>query len=274
MIVTIPYMQVEASHRHYANAVLAKALELSRQKYGPYQIVLQQQQSVIRRQLIELEKGTSISVAVSMPTPEWMEKALPVRFPLMKGLSSYRLFLGHKNNKALFSEVKTLHDLKELSIGQGPGWSTGKILEDNGFKVVYGGPYPTLIPMLEAHRFQLLMRGIFEVKPELKAYKKTMPKLTIINNFGVYTYLPMYFFVAKNQPILAERIEYGLKKAQANGDLDKLFNNYFGSELKLLRNKKLSFFYVPNTNIDKSFFQQDKPYLLDSIVQLEEKNRQ
>ncbi len=270
--VTIPYMEVEASHRRYADAVLAKALELSKQKYGPYQIVLQQQQSVIRRQLVELEKGTSISVAVSMPTSEWLEKALPVRFPLMKGISSYRLFLGHKNNQPLFSTIKNLNDLKGLSIGQGPGWSTGKILEDNGFKVAYGGPYSTLIPMLDAHRFQLLMRGIFEVEPELKAYKETMPKLTIIKNFGIYTYLPMYFFVARNQPILAERIEYGLKKAHANGQLDKLFNSYFGSELKLLKTKTLNFFYLPNTNIDNSFFQQDKPYLLDSIIRLEEKN--
>lgn len=272
MTVTIPYMEVEASHRRYADAVLAKALELSEPKYGPYQIVMQQQQSVIRRQLVELEKGTSISVAVSMPTPEWLDKALPVRFPLMKGISSYRLFLGHKNNQALFSTIKSLNDLKGLSIGQGPGWSTGKILEDNGFKVVYGGPYSTLIPMLDAHRFQLLMRGIFEVEPELKAHKKTMPELTIVKEFGIYTYLPMYFFVAKNQPLLAERIEYGLKKAHANGQLDKLFNSYFGNELKLLKNKNLTIFYIPNTNIDNSFFQQDKPYLLDSIIRLEEKN--
>lgn len=270
--ITIPYMEVEASHRLYADALLAKALELSEKKYGPYKIVRQQQQSVIRRQLLELEKGTSISVAISMPTPEWLDKALPVRFPLMKGISSYRLFLGHKDNQALFSTIKNLNDLKGVSIGQGPGWSTGKILEDNGFKVVYGGPYATLIPMLDAHRFQLLMRGIFEVEAELKAHKMTMPELTIVKEFGIYTYLPMYFFVAKNQLLLAERIEYGLKKAHANGQLDKLFNRYFGNELKLLKNKNLTIYYIPNTNIDHSFFQRDRPYLLDSIIRLEEKN--
>jgi ABC-type amino acid transport substrate-binding protein len=272
-VVTIPYMDVEASHRHYADALLAKALELSEKKYGPYKIVMQQQESVIRRQLVELEKGTSISVAVSMPTPEWLDKALPVRFPLMKGISSYRLFLGHKDNQALFATIKSLDDLKKLSIGQGPGWSTGKILEDNGFNVVYGGPYSTLIPMLGARRFQLLMRGIFEVEPELKAYKNTMPELTIIKNVGIYTYLPMYFFVAKNQPLLAERIEYGLKKAHANGQLDQLFKRYFSHELTLLKNKNLTFFYIPNTNIDNSFFEQDKPYLLNSIIRLEDWGR-
>lgn len=271
--VVIPYMDVEAPHRIYADDLLAKAMELSSAKYGPYEIIQQEQQSVIKRHLLELEKGTSISVAVSMPTPEWLEKALPVRIPLMKGLSSYRLFLGNKKNQSAFDAVKSLEDLKQLSVGQGSGWSTAKLLEDNGFKVVYGGPYPTLIPMLEANRFQLLMRSIFEVTPELNAYQKHMPDLTRVDNFAVYTYLPMYFFVAKNQPQLVERIEYGLKKAQANGQMDKLFNAYFANDLKLLKNKNLKIFYMPNTNIDQSFFEQDKPYLLDSIVKLEQKNR-
>ena len=271
--VTIPYMEVEASHRAYADAVLAVALEASKEKYGPYRIVQEERQSVIRRQLVELEKGTSISVAVSMPTPEWLDKAIPVRFPLMKGISSYRLFLGNQNNKFLFNKIKTLNDLKQLNIGQGPGWSTGKILEDNGFKVVYGGPYPTLIPMLEANRFPLLMRSIFEVQPEFKAYKKIMPNLTIVDEFAIYTYLPMYFFVAKNQPQLAERLEHGLKKAHANGELDKLFNIYFTDDIKLIKHKNIKTFYIPNTNIDNSFFEHDKPYLLKSIIELEEKNR-
>jgi ABC-type amino acid transport substrate-binding protein len=208
-----------------------------------------------------------------MPSQEWLDKAMPVRFPLMKGISSYRLFLGNKINQPLFNKIKTLSDLKVLNIGQGPGWSTGKILEDNGFKVVYGGPYPTLIPMLEANRFPLLMRSIFEVQPEFKAYKKTMPNLTIVDEFAVYTYLPMYFFVAKNQPQLAERLEYGLKKAQANGESDKLFNIYFADDIKQINHKRIKTFYLPNTNIDNSFFEHDKPYLLKSIVELEEKNR-
>lgn len=266
--VTIPYMAVEASHRIYADALLAVALKLSEDKYGPYQIIQQKRSTVIRRQLVDLEKG-AVSVALSMPTPEWMERALPVRFPLMKGLSSYRFFLGNRDNHLLFNQVRTLGELKQLSIGQGPGWSTNKILEDNGFNVVYGGPYPTLIPMLEANRFQLLMRSVFEVVPEFNANNKKMPKLMIIENFAVYTYLPMYYFVTKHQPELAERLAYGLIKAHQNGELDKLFNHYFADDLKLLDKDALRIFKIPNTNIDNSFFNADKPYLLNSIVQLE-----
>lgn len=271
MTVTIPLMEREASHRAYADAILKLALELSKEKYGPYQIVQQQQETVIRRQLLEVESGKNLSLAVSMPTQEWLEKTRVVPFPIMKGLASYRLFLAHSGNRQLFRKVQSLNELRELVIGQGQGWSTGKIMEDNGFNVVYGGPYATLLPMLKANRFQLLMRSIYEVEPELHAYQTTMPELMIVQEFGLYTYLPMYFFVSKKQPLLAERLEYGLKKAHANGQLDKMFEFWFADALKLLRDKHRKIFLLPNTNIDQTFFEQDKPYLLKEVIEQEKR---
>jgi ABC-type amino acid transport substrate-binding protein len=268
-IVTIPYMEREAQHRVYADQLLTLALELSRDRHGPYRVVQQREETVIRRQLLQLEQGDSLSVAVAMPTQEWLDGALPVRVPIMRGLPSFRLFLGRRSDLPLFESVRTVNDLKALPIGQGPGWSTGKLLEDNGFKVVYGGAHPTLIPMLHSGRFQLLMRGVYEVEPELRAQQQAYPDLVVVDNFAVYTYMPMYFFVAKSQPRLAERLAYGLKKAHANGQMDRLFNHAFRDSLKLLKNKRLMIFHVPNTNIDKSFFERDKPYLLDAIVALE-----
>ena len=273
LVVTIPYMEREASHRIYADKLLALALELSRDRYGPYRVVQQRQETVIRRQLLELEKGSSLSVAVAMPTQEWLDGALPVRVPIMRGLASFRFFLGHQSEQPLHESVRTVDDLRALTIGQGPGWSTATILEDNGFKVVYGGAHATLIPMLHSGRFQLLMRSIYEVEPELRAQRETNPGLVIVDKFAVFTYMPMYFFVAKNQPQLAERLEYGLKKAYANGQLDRLFQRYFGDSLKLLKNKRLSFLHLPNTNIDGAFFQNDKPYLLDAVIALEKEGR-
>lgn len=269
LIVRIPYMEREAAHRVYADELLRLALELSKEKYGPYKIVQQRQETVIRRQLLEVETGKNLSLAVSMPTPEWMEKTQVVQVPIMKGLASYRLFLASDKNRAKFKNINSLMELKTLMIGQGQGWSTAKILEDNGFNVMRGGPYPTLIPMLKANRFELLMRSIYEVEPELSAYKKTMPELMIANDFGLYTYLPMYFFVSKHQALLAERLTYGLHKAHQDGQLNKLFESHFTDALKLLRDKQRKTFFLTNTNIDKGFFEQDKPYLLKEIIALE-----
>lgn len=272
-VVKIPYMERAGFHRKYADALLELALELSAAKYGPYEIVQQRQQTVIRRQLLELEAGDNLSAAVSMPTPEWLAKARVIRFPIMKGISSYRMFLANKKNIQKFNGIARLRDLKAYKVGQGPGWSTGKILEDNGFDVVYGGPYETLLPMLVADRFQMLMRGVYEIVPELSQYQSTTPELGIVEGFAVYTYLPMYFFVSNNQPKLAERLEYGLKAAHASGELDILFNKCFGETLDLLNTTQRKIFYLPNTNIDAYFYEHDKPYLLDSINKLELENR-
>jgi hypothetical protein len=267
-MVAIPYMERAAPHREYADELLRLARESSRGKYGPYEIVQQAEQTVIRRQLQELEGGT-LSVAVSMPMPEWLEKARMVPFPIMKGLASYRLFFAHEKNLAQINQIDNLDALKAFSIGQGQGWSTGKLLEDNGFQVVYGGPYKTLFPMLGAERFQLLMRSAYEIGPEFALYKPAMPELGIVDGIAVYTYLPMYFFVSRSQARLADRLEYGLKEAHASGEFDKLFKQYFSETLALLNVGERRIFYLPNTNIAPSFYEQDKPYLLAPINQLE-----
>ena len=72
---------------------------------------------------------------------------------------------------------------------------------------------------------------------------------------------------------LAERLEYGLKKAYANGEHDRLINRYFGDSMKLLKTRRLKLLHVPNTNIDKSFFERDRPYLMESVVELEKAAR-
>lgn len=272
-VVTIPFMEREAPHRAYADAALALALELSRDRYGPYRIVRQTQDTVIRRQLLELDAGGSLSVAVAMPMPEWLSGAIPVRVPLMRGLASFRFFLGREADRPLYASVKTADDLRAFTIGQGPGWSSARILEDAGFKVVYGGAHPTLIPMLHSGRFQLLMRTLYEVEPELRAHSATHPGLTIVDSFAVYSYTPMYFFVAKSQPELAERLAYGLKKSYDNGQHDRLIQQYFGDSLKLLQNRRLRFIALPNTNIDPGFFERDRRYLLPSVIAQEKASR-
>lgn len=268
-LVKIPYMERAGLHRDYADELLALALELSEERYGPYEVIQQPAQTVIRRQLLALQQGDDLSVAISMPMPEWRSNARMIPFPLMKGLASYRLFFSHSKNLDRFNAIESLAELKSLKVGQGPGWSTARILEDHGFQVVYAGPYKTLFPMLHGGRFDLLMRGVYEIQPELDAYLPEMPELTIVDGFAVYTYLPMYFFVSEQKPELAERLIYGLQSAHDSGEWDRLFYRYFSDTLRLLNLERRRLFYLSNTNIDGSYYENDRPYLLESIVTLE-----
>lgn len=268
-VVAIPYMEITAVHRDFADVLLKLALQLSEDKYGPFKIIQHKNPTVILRQLQELERGETLSVAVAMPVNEWLSKAHVVQFPVLKGLSSYRMFLVHKKNLQAINNIDSIEVLRTLKVGQGPGWSTARILENNGFQIVYGGPYQTLIPMLKADRFQLFMRAVYEIGPEYQEFSSEELELSIAEDIAAYTYLPMYFFVSKQHPHLVERLEYGLKKAHANGQHEQLFQQYFGDALKLMNAKKRKVFYLNNTNIDASFFEADKPYLLDSIRKLE-----
>lgn len=262
--VKIPYMERPGLHRVYADALLNLALKASEEVYGPYKVIQQSDERVINRQLLDISSG-QLSVAVAMPNAEWLAKATPVKFPIMKGFASYRLFFITEKNKAAINKVKDLEDLKAFKVGQGRGWSTADILEHYQFDVVYAPNYTSLFPMLEDNRYQLLMRGVYEMEVELFANKIKMPDLAIADNIAVYTYLPMYYFVAKTQPELAERLEYGLKKLYTSGEFDKLFKEHFWSSLKLLDLENRKVFYLQNNNIDPTFFANDKPYLLNHI---------
>lgn len=272
MDVIVPFMDRPASHRLYADELLKLALSLSAEKYGPYHIIQQQQEVVVDRQLVQLQKIDSLSVATSMPTQKWLDNAQMVPFPIMKGLASYRMFFTHSMHLKELQHIQSVADLKLLSIGQGIGWSTAEILQQNGFKVSYGVKYSLLFPMLYANRFHLLMRSIYEIEPEWQKYNAEMPELRMVENFAVYTYLPMYFFVNKKQPKLAQRLLYGLKLAFNNGQLGALYQHYFGDILSLLNKQDRKVFYLTNNNIDPSFFSHDKPYLLNKIVALEVKS--
>ena len=265
-VVHIPYMKRPSLHRVYADTLLELALESSTDKYGPYKILQQPNETVIERQLAELMRG-KLSVAVAMPRTKWTKNALRVPFPIMKGLASYRLFFITSENKAAIEKVQTLNDLKAFKVGQGRGWSTADILKQHGFEVIYAPDYSTLFPMLAANRFQLLMRGVYEMEVELYANKHAMTNLAIADNIAIYTYLPMYFYVSKSQPELAGRIEYGLKKLHATGQFDRLFKEHFWSALKLLDLNHRKVFVLSNGNIDATYFEQDKPYLLDYVHQ-------
>nr|WP_224745930.1 transporter substrate-binding domain-containing protein [Neiella litorisoli] len=188
-----------------------------------------------------------------------------VPFPLLKGLASYRLFITTKSNQQRLADIDTAADLKQVLIGQGEGWSTANILQSHGYKVVYGSDYAGLFKMLEAQRFQLLMRGVYEAEREIAVYRSQIPDLEIYDRFAVYTYLPMYFWVSKQQPELADRLHYGLMKAHDNGELDLLFQRYFSGAIALLGIADLNIIELENTNIDPSFYRRDRPFLLSDI---------
>ncbi len=145
----------------------------------------------------------------------------PIRIPLFKGLLGYRIFIINKNDQAKFSHVKTLEELKKLTIGQGRTWADGRILEANGFTVIKTNKYPSLFYMVEGGRFDAFPRGVNEPFGELET--RPNMELAVEKSLMLYYRMPFYLFVAPDNQSLAKDLETGFARAIANGEFDKVF---------------------------------------------------
>jgi len=107
---------------------------------------------------------------------------LPIRFPLRKGLLGWRIFLIRKDDQPRFSNVQSLDDLRQFSVGQGQGgqgWSDVEILKYNGFDVSTYPDDERLFLKLVRGEFDIFSRRIFEAPIEWEQRKDKTPMLHI-----------------------------------------------------------------------------------------------
>ncbi len=250
---------------NYTVELLKRSLEITEEQFGPYELRFTETPMAASRAAIELARGDKFSVLASTFKPKMAKNTLVVPFPIYKGLASYRFFFARKESLLAFRSIKTLDALRVFKVGQGVDWSTAKILEDNGFKVVYSGNADTSISlprMLTAARFDLYMRGATELVTEAKMYAVKYPELTVVDDIAIYTYLPTFFYVPSNDTPLAERIYQGLLTLDKKGEIEELLRNYSGGALKLVYNSQRKVFYLPNTNLEPGMYERDKSHLL------------
>lgn len=150
------------------------------------------------------------------------ERFTPIRIPLYKGLLGNRIFIIHKDNQSKFDNVKTLEDLKKITIGQGKTWADTSILESNGLTVVKANKYESLFLMLDGGRFDAFSRGVHEPFGEL-ANHPNLKDLTVEKNLMLVYRMPFYLFVGKDNKALAKDLENGLNAAIADGTFNEVF---------------------------------------------------
>ncbi|WP_185232436.1 hypothetical protein [Teredinibacter franksiae] len=262
-IIAIPIVDNNDRRQEHNYELFQIALDASQDKFGPYKLQRAKHFMENQRLLEELVKGDKLTVGTSMYRAEWADKIIYIPFPTLKGLASYRLFLTLPKHQQALSKVNSLDDLKKFKVGQGYGWSTNRILNDHGFKTITSDSYSGLFRMLNAERFPLFMRGVYEILPELETFSHLAPQMEVAKGIAVYTYLPLYFNVTKKQPRLAKRLEYGLHKVFESGEADSLFYRHYQTSIDLLNSDSRKVFHVDNTNLPDDFYTRDKKYLLD-----------
>jgi hypothetical protein len=168
----------------------------------------------------ELELG-GVDFIWTGTSAEYEARFRAVRIPVMRGLDGYRICIINPKRQAAFSAVQSLDDLKQLSIGQDPGWSDVKVLDAAGFKIVTA-PSDSLLEMTERERFDCFLRGVHEAPAEVAKY----PGLAVESDLMIVYPFTSFFFVNKDDTKLAADLENGLKKAYADGSFMAYFKNH------------------------------------------------
>jgi hypothetical protein len=209
--------RAESPRWSYALGLVELALQASGRDYVLRPTVDEMSQTRAAR---ELELG-NIDFIWTGTSAEYEQRFRAVRIPVLRGLDGYRICVIDPERQSAFSAVDSLDDLKQLTIGQDPGWSDVKILEAAGLKVVTA-PYDALPNMVERDRFDCFLRGAHEAPNEVAKH----PALAVENELLVVYPFTSFFFVNKTDAALAEALETGLRKAYEDGRFMQYFNGH------------------------------------------------
>ena len=226
---TVRYFQQDVRYA-YRTALLQLLLEQTKDQgacdLSPQFITVTQD-----RGLALLQEGR-IDV-VSMPTTLQRERELrPVRFDILRGLLGYRVLLIRKQQQADFAAVQSLEELRRFRLGFGSQWADLALLQYNGFNVIANPQYEPLFGMLARERFDAFPRGLNEAWQELSERQTKFPDLMVEPSLALNYPWPVYFFVQRDNQPLAERLQRGLMKAEADGSLRQLFMQHHGHLLQ------------------------------------------
>jgi len=220
--VTIPRLSPSSQeHASYFPQLLRLALEKTQASDGPFEIHVYDQPMSGARQLAELKNNGVINLIWDGSNTRRETELLPVRFSLLRELNDYRVFLIRQGDQARFRAVRTLADLGRLTAGAGEGWPSTAVLRANGLPVVTSIGYEQLFAMLAAKRFDYMPRGVYEAWFEQRQHSG----LAIEDSLFLHYSVPFHFFTSRDNPALADRIERGLRGAQADGSFDRLFRS-------------------------------------------------
>ncbi len=165
-------------------------------------------------------------------------KLLPVKIDMLRGIVGFRLLIIRSADQPRMARMSAEDLRKQLTFGLNSQWADVPVMQKNGFTVVTSTSYENLFDMLKAGRFDAFPRGLNEAQRELDERQARYPELAVERTKAIYFPFPIYFWVNKNNPALAARIERGLKLALQDGSFRKLFESYHAREIAALQHAK------------------------------------
>lgn len=236
------------SRQEYEREVLTAALAATTQQYGDWNLTInytdyplaEDEASVFRK------KGFDIFGTVAGNQKLANEKKILVPLPLMKGLLGYRILIIRAEDKEKFAAIRSAKELQSLRLGIPSTWADAELFRQNGYQVEEKGSFDDLFTRLHNKEFDYVSFGANEVSGVFSERAASVGQLAVESSLLVYYPFPLVFYVNPDNAALAKRVTEGLTLIGANGELDKIFNRYFGKDLGLLELNKRNMISLKN----------------------------
>lgn len=182
------------------------------------------------------------NVMVTGLTRERSVMLKPVPVPLTRGLLGYRIFIVNEDGARRLKKVRTLEDLKQISIGSGDDWSDTKALRDAGLQIT-SADYENLFQMVAMGRIEAYSRGLLEPYVELNTRAVEYPNLKVDDTITLFCPFDAFFFVGPADRARHAILLQGLERAYQDGSFLAYFENSRGykyaDKLAKIDNRKL-----------------------------------
>lgn len=189
-----------------------------------------------------------------------------IKFPIHRGVASYRTCFSSESNLAKTENVESIEELQRFSFGMGAGWTDSEIFRHNGFsKITEVGNYNNLFKMTALGRVDFFCRGANEVFHEFKK-NKHIKNLALDKSFAIYYPIPLLLYANNvNKPIL-KRIELGIERAIADGSFDALWNEHYEQSIAFSELDKRKIFYLKSPIVNSIGFDYEQYFFLPPPV--------
>ncbi|MEP0356766.1 hypothetical protein [Paraglaciecola sp.] len=225
-----PLLKSDKRTQH-KDEVIYRALEATTPEFGPFTFETVDVDMTPGRAFSSMKTGELINTYVAPANRLWDRSTIPIKIPIRKGLLSYRLLLINQLDLPKFEKVKTLDDLNHLTAGLQKNWATTKVFNDSNINMTVSHTFEGLFLMLEKQRFNYIPRAIYEVFDELNNRKSQLKNIIVEPNLALHIPMATFVYVSKDYPEIAKRIEAGLKKMVANGELQAILNKYYAEDI-------------------------------------------
>lgn len=238
----------------YEKEVLIAVLKATEDDYGPWEVTeTLDEYPGDEEALVFSEKGHDLFVTIAGNQKFGEDDMIVISKPMTKNLLGYRIPIIRESDLDKFQNISNKEEVQKLNHGIPLTWSDAVIFRENGYQVVEDGDFDDIFERLENELFDYSAYGVNEVVSIFENRASRRSGLTIDQNLLFFYPFPLVFYVNPNLPELAARVEEGMKRIIDSGELDTIFDSYYGDVVEKLNLKDRKLIILDNPLIPDEF---------------------